>query len=455
MDRTSNILKQRLEAGQTAQAEHPSADALAAFIESALKGAERERLLAHLALCSACRQAVFLAAPEVERAKAAASSRGFTFQFPAAVRWASLAAALAVAVGVSVITYEHEQASNHSSTGAKPAAASEQDKAGEKPALAKNDSALQLQLRPEPRKEQGERKKSAPHYVKNEGLVPRNRETVAVNAEARAEAAREVAASHGAIVSGAIAGALIQRSPAAKAEFNQEQSVNGFVSRTLQAKGETRVLRDESAAMKAAAIPSEPVAAPAVEVANLRASQGSDQSVRDLNGNRITMATKSGPLSYTNTVSSEAGPVLQSEAGAPAKAFGVVAIGGPIMKRSASTFSGIVYWTISAAGRLQRRLRDGAVKIIEPAPGLAVRAVAAAGIEVWAGGAQHDFSSKQWKQGPALFHSSDAGETWTKIEGPWHEPISGLNLSQPGTLTVVARDGSWTSGDSGKNWTKN
>lgn len=49
---------------QAAPQEHPDADLLAAFSEQALTGRERESVLAHLATCAACREAVALAAPQ-------------------------------------------------------------------------------------------------------------------------------------------------------------------------------------------------------------------------------------------------------------------------------------------------------------------------------------------------------------------------------------------------------
>jgi hypothetical protein len=122
------------------------------------------------------------------------------------------------------------------------------------------------------------------------------------------------------------------------------------------------------------------------------------------------------------------------------------------MRKSSVAITEFVSWTVTTAGKLQRELRNGTVKVVEPAPGVLVRAVAARGIEVWAGGSQPDLAAKQWKQSPALFHSSDAGESWTKVSGPWHGPISQLTLVAPDNLTVAAEDGTWISRDAGKSW---
>jgi hypothetical protein len=146
---------------------------------------------------------------------------------------------------------------------------------------------------------------------------------------------------------------------------------------------------------------------------------------------------------------------LQAQPAAPAarKAVASAAMGGPIHGAVYWPMQ-IVHWTISAAGKLERRLSDGRSTSVEPAPGVSIRAVAARGIEVWAAGSQPDLSAKDWQQRPVLFHSSDAGETWTKVDGPWQSQFSSLSLSGINILTVVTTDGSWTTADAGKNWTK-
>ena len=115
---------------------------------------------------------------------------------------------------------------------------------------------------------------------------------------------------------------------------------------------------------------------------------------------------------------------------------------------------GIVRWAITTAGKLQRRAQNGAIAIIEPAAGVTFKALAAAGIEVWAGGSQPDLSAKEWRQQPVLFHSSDAGESWTRVSGPWHGSISQLRLVDAGKVEVLAEDGSWKTTDAGQHWQK-
>ena len=99
---------------------HLDADLLAAFAEQALSGAERDSVLGHLALCGDCREVVALALPaaatELPPMAAGNKNDGWT-TFPrdgapaprklsfasSSVRWAALAAGVAVAGAVLLL----------------------------------------------------------------------------------------------------------------------------------------------------------------------------------------------------------------------------------------------------------------------------------------------------------------------------------------------------------------
>ena len=51
----------------------------------------------------------------------------------------------------------------------------------------------------------------------------------------------------------------------------------------------------------------------------------------------------------------------------PYKLTGVMALGGSTVRKSTNAVTEIVSWTVTNAGKLQRRLHDGAVKMIEVA----------------------------------------------------------------------------------------
>ena len=121
MTEVPKIVHQRLRvAGRTAEGAHPEADVLAAFAEQALSGTEREGVLEHLALCGDCRDVVALAFPAAELATASVEQEAEVERTPvraaegtpvhvtrwnwfawANLRWAALAAGVAVAVLVA------------------------------------------------------------------------------------------------------------------------------------------------------------------------------------------------------------------------------------------------------------------------------------------------------------------------------------------------------------------
>jgi photosystem II stability/assembly factor-like uncharacterized protein len=107
-------------------------------------------------------------------------------------------------------------------------------------------------------------------------------------------------------------------------------------------------------------------------------------------------------------------------------------------------------WSVSSDGKVQRSTGAGkTIELIPVAPGIRFQAIAASGNDVWAGG----------KDG-ALFHSPDAGATWTRIAinfggNTVTETIAAIQLHDPQHLTVTTASGSgWISEDSGQHWQK-
>jgi hypothetical protein len=449
----SNILRQRLEAGQTGNAEHPAPDLLAAFVEHGLKNGERNRVLAHLAICSTCRQAVVLAAPEVTEALPVVHGGRPILQFPGAMRWASLAAALAVAVGVGVISYEHETGRHGSQsivTFSQPEARERQpQKAVSEPAApALQDNIAANQAVIESKKAITADKKIIPSMAAKKANDRLNLDETALARNKKRSAPPDVVAG---VVNEQAAGGVSGGIVGGEA-FQRQVPVTGADLALTPADKESAVSQNEIQAKSAPA----PVAA-AAPVPPMASSVYADQRAQEV--------TSAGPASQgrdtdafvtRNQVVSNEPLTARAEnmLAVPPKTAGLSAVGGAAFRRPAAAMTEMVSWTVTAAGKLQRQLRNGAVKLIEPAPGLMVRAVAAHGIEVWAGGSQPDLSARQWQQTPALFHSSDAGESWTQVSGPWHGSIHQLSLAGTANLTVVTDDGTWISRDAGKNWSR-
>ena len=66
MPELPNLLRQRLAATENGDAQaHPDADTLTAYVEQSLPTAERQTVVAHLAVCEPCREVVALSQPEL------------------------------------------------------------------------------------------------------------------------------------------------------------------------------------------------------------------------------------------------------------------------------------------------------------------------------------------------------------------------------------------------------
>jgi hypothetical protein len=435
LDRLSNILKERLAAQQAPSPNHPEADTLLAFVEQGLTVASRDKVLAHLAGCPDCRGTVALATPELEHAAAShPASRGF--RFPVAMRWASAAAALAVAIGVGVLSYEHggsttaQQQAQHEATApssiSKPEQAAAATSSNDQIALAKQQrsttpvSSARAKRIETPSRDAAMQAKIAPNESTSGALVG--------GLQARSSAGSPLqggkASAIGALVPGTAQANRVEARPAenrAAAKTDQQYSFGAPA-------------QSQTVEVEAAKIAPAPPAS----------SAGANAAIRAQNSTTTTEAASPIPVETDSTG-------LRVET--PSKTVASAAIGGPVRRNDIGLSRPIVHWTISANGSLQRQSANGSLFPVEPAPGMIVRTVAAQGIEVWAGGTQAGNSHSD-SGTPVLFHSSDAGESWTRVNGPWQHAINGLVLSQRGVLTVLTPEGSWSTSDAGKSWSK-
>jgi hypothetical protein len=111
-----SVLK-RFEQARPGAGAHPDADLLAAFAEQSLRGPERSFVMEHLAACSDCREVMVLALPEAggETGRGAAPSagvaRGGWLVWPV-LRWTALAAGILAVAAVGIFEYSHHQNSS-------------------------------------------------------------------------------------------------------------------------------------------------------------------------------------------------------------------------------------------------------------------------------------------------------------------------------------------------------
>lgn len=427
-------MKQRLAAQQVAaEVEHPSADTLVAFAEQGLRASEKQQVLSHLAMCPACRQTVSLATSVEPVGSVAPRTRSHGFRFPMALRWASAAAGLAVAIGIGVLSYEHQNrstfttAASSSQTQEKTVAPAKQPGIEQNSEVAKAERNAQIDVK----------------AVHSSRAKPQPR--VMADASARRTEPQLKKAQ-----SGVFGGLVASSRPTTT--LARPNIADGFMASNAVVPSPPPPIAPADA--KASTISD--IAAASGVIGGVPAPSASAQPVLEARSNAQLEEAGSAGKVDRSTFNGPTRASLQQRPASTAemKAVASSAIGGPVRTGAIHGSMPIAHWTISSNGKLQRQSGDGRFTSIEPAPGVSIRAVAAQGIEVWAAGSQPDLSAKEWQQRSVLFHSSDAGETWTKIEGPWQSPISALNLAGLHGLTVITPDGSWSTLDAGNNWTK-
>ncbi len=365
MESFTNILREQLSSGEVPEGEHLSGDLLAAFSERSLLAAEHGCVLSHLAVCSQCRDTLNLGMPELEADVNPVSSRrpkALIWNFPAAVRWGSAAAAVLIAIGAGVLVEQHSVVRRDQAVTVAKATSPNVPAAQQESRAASQDSFVPLTKKSETRSKHARR-------------------AIPSSASEAALAGADIASSHS----------------RADAEIGERRGVVG---------GAVRIQNG----------------APA--------SQSADTTVE---------ASAAAPA----TQNSELQPKIRS-------AHGLSAV--PAVAKAHSV--DIARWTVSSSGQLLRNAVNGEWVNIQPAPGVTFRAVAAQGIEVWAGGAEGNSGDALSSGRGVLFHSSDAGESWKQAEGPWRHVVSRVALNGPGVVTVTADDGSWKSSDGGQSWTE-
>jgi hypothetical protein len=113
MPELSNLLRQRLEAGENVSPVHPDADTLTAYVERLLPSAERNGVVTHLSLCAQCREVVAFSLPQlpetVAQGHASAPASFWSRLWTPGFRWAGAMAVVAVAAALVVELPRHQQ----------------------------------------------------------------------------------------------------------------------------------------------------------------------------------------------------------------------------------------------------------------------------------------------------------------------------------------------------------
>ena len=441
--------------------EHPDADVLTAFAEQSLSERERTSVLLHLSTCPDCREMTALvmdrepaevlvhaaaaaqsssaAPPRMELAGAAGkASREVTarswFRWPSfsspALRWVA-AAACVVVVSAAVlmnkrlsqkqtpgltsdaITLSDERMPTTSTTAQSPAA---DQRLREELQVQRESSTFAKRRSAAPLSQPGEEKdREIMGYVQPEPRVA-SRSAVANGA---AQAISPPATADAGAFREKVEDSAAQHSLAKSAAVAQEKSVAATVP-TANGKDQTGVLVADKLASKEKA-----AAAPAPTFANRNSSAAlasgakrDDRAEPAIGSTSETVEVSGGPLTLESAQVEPANRVASPQ------------------------------WNVTANGDVLRSLDAGKNwKTITIDSKAQFVAVATTGVSIWAGG----------KAG-VLYHSTDAGEHWTRItprdgSNSLTSDISGIEFSDVSHGTVHAGENErWTTSDGGKSW---
>jgi Photosynthesis system II assembly factor YCF48/Putative zinc-finger len=407
---------------------HPDADLLTAFAERSLAGRERAVVVEHLVACADCRDVVAIALTATEAiAPASAATPRIGWLSSPILRWSALAAGILVVASAGVREYSHRNQQQ--------AAAS--NRMQSEIALPRTLNQSLPALNPP----------SSTEAMVPQTMVPqtrmRKKESLATTSQrvVKHEAPAEVA--------GAGQSAQQQTTTAAS-----QQTKIGAASEKVEVQSEAGQINTESAA------PTE----------NQVVAQ--NQTNLPLNGRNFT---------DLNIVKAK-DPVPSQSA-----VIAVTATPPPLQSLQSVAVRPLPQWSVTPAGALQRSFDGGntwedvnparstastgsrgamanaaradatssdqgkenqnAKRALDLAP--AFRAVAATGFEVWAGGV-----------GGVLYHTSDAGNLWTRVfpaagGAASTGDIVGIHFTDPQHGEVSTSTGElWSTSDNGQTWKK-
>jgi photosynthesis system II assembly factor YCF48-like protein/putative zinc finger protein len=472
MQNVPKIVRERLKAA-TPPAHHPDANVLTAFAERTLGEDERGLVLEHLARCGDCRDIVALALPATEPA-------GHAIKVPAsgwltwpALRWGLVAAGVVAIAALGVVQYQRRTETAASKPPAPFAIAAKEARnqplATPGPAAA-SKKADNLQTPP-------------PAIADSVDARP-----ATANGATRmvAEPSPPTAAPNGSVggSSALVVGGALPHGPRLA---NQWQQQNGAQNQAPTPAAPSPFAKQQVAGNLA---PNLRVPAVAERVAVENQSAQLDAQAQDLNAIQVqdghqveegqsqvaegqSKDQAAAEQQSAEDFSARVGKAKPAEAVPSGYAGAVVrgtTIGGPMLTSSIQA----PRWTINATGGLQRSFDQGAtwqsvdvnanpasftdatsIQIVgktshakaRKMPSLMFRAVAATGTDVWAGGS-----------GGALYHSTDAGDHWTRVvPGSADAILTGdvvtlefIDMRHGKVSTSTAEV--WTTSDDGQTW---
>jgi hypothetical protein len=439
MEQLPKIVRERLQTGAKAKVEvHPDANLLTAFAENSLVERERLPVLEHLSACADCREVVTLAQPELVMGQVAAAAAMAASPAPSRPRWSSRlifswgAVAACVVVGAVLLHYQtHEkkfaqiaakqtapatnvdEISNAEQSLAK--ARTQTAPTSENELTAKLEPPVPAESRSAPRKEQARSDKDSGHAAPSR--IPAQLMSKKLSAAGTA--------------SGQIGGATELRSAPQAQQSSEQVTVSGEAPEVATAPAPQAGLPLQARGSAAEVASTDSVAAAAPPTAQLQNKPAGPAAT-----------AKAAPAAGLGSVG------VFSRQKTDLKTAQAMAIREEEVARVSSNYIP-ARWTISSDGTTLLRSTDQGRSwdAVNVASNVVLRAVAALGPEVWAGGKAGD-----------LYHSSDLGMHWTQVKPTANgtaltADIVSLDFPDPEHGKLTTSEGKvWTTSDGGKTW---
>lgn len=449
MERLPKIVQQRLQ-GNLKPGVHPDPDLLAAFAENALNDRERFQVLQHVAECADCREVLSLAMPAIEPAQSPAPETsswvsGPMLRWPI-LRWGALAACVVVVGTAVTLHYEWRQ-------GVRPSVA-EKSLPAAPGAVASS----------EPREEAAA--KNAPHHsfedrdlgVVSDKLVNQNKKALVTGmiATRAAEAAPPRLVLPGLDQKGKapeFAGDRLAKTAAASSAGQLAPPVSELGTAVPAPLPYAKVGVERAAADSESKLRNDTAGRSVGSLTNMETIEGGRASATEMAQSARQKAknesSKDEPQKEIQALSGQAVGGASKDGGKVDTLSAAVAQTAPgdFAKRTRAGQNQL-RWTLSADGLPQRSFDSGKSWETIPVAGKIVfRALAANDSDIWVGGAAG-----------ALYHSSDAGQHWSRViplaDGqPLTADIVGVEFSDAahGKVMTGNRE-TWTTSNAGESW---
>ncbi len=413
-------------ARQQRSEEHPDANLLSAYSEGNATPAERANVEAHLAVCTDCRETLFLAAPPAPVAEmprpAAAQQR--SRWFPVWVPWAA-AAAMIVGVGTLTYTSRHHEAS-------KLARMSEQ---------------------PSPTAPKAESSEPAQYAAPSESNSKRSPAETERNADSKSLRGDEAAVeSSGGPSKPQQASApstprhVYARGGPTNQAQNSQSTLNSQIAQSQVAPAPPPASNEAVEVQSNAGVTQTDVAQNAASGAPAKQEKKDAAALDTLTENRVSAAgSQATPTARASAELKSVPPQTPSRYGAQSTAVEVTAESTASLQKAKPAKEPSMRWRITRDGVVEQSVERGAWTRVEGLPdGVRFTVVQIVARDVWAGGS-----------GDLLAVSHDRGATWQAVQlpGAGSGNIAKIEFRDQQHGTVRDSEGrSWVTSDRGSTW---